>query len=177
MSLRPFRMLPLARAGAHAPRPATPAPLSRNSFHTSIARPRPTSPTTHHTPHTPHQSHPRGSGSSSSKKPSAHAVWYREIVPAMLPIFVISTTLFLSLSLARTYLSHSRSLTESEERIAQLEAQLTKLRLEQKRAAIREKRERERILPLVVERVLQRVGVVGGEEEEEEKQEEQPRLL
>lgn len=40
---------------------------------------------------------------------------------------------------------------------------------------IREKRERERMLPLVVERVLQRVGVVG--EDEVEKEEEQPRLL
>lgn len=93
----------------------------------------------------------------------------------MVPIFVISTTIFLSLSLLRTYLSHSKFLAESEAHIALLETQLAQLRLEQKKMRIREKRERERMLPLVVERVLQRVGVVG--EDEVEKEEEQPRLL
>ncbi|WVW82732.1 hypothetical protein I302_104743 [Kwoniella bestiolae CBS 10118] len=112
------------------------------------------------------------------KKPSPHMVWYREIVPAMIPIFLISTTLFLSLSLIRTHLSHSKSLSESNSKIEELEFQLSQLRMEQKRQRVREKRERERILPLVVERVLQRVGVVGGEDEGvEEEIKELPRLL
>ncbi|TYJ54186.1 hypothetical protein B9479_005197 [Cryptococcus floricola] len=101
-----------------------------------------------------------------NKPPNAHANWYREIVPAMLPIFVLSTTIFLSLSLLRTYLSHSYSLAQSETRISELELELQELRREQRRQRWREKRERERMLPMVVERVLQRVGVVGGEEEE-----------
>ncbi|WVF71866.1 hypothetical protein IAT40_006676 [Kwoniella sp. CBS 6097] len=129
---------------------------------------------------------PPRSGSGSGKKRSPHMVWYREIVPAMVPIFLISTTLFLSLSLIRTHLSHSKSLSESTNKIEELEAQLAQLRLEQRRARVREKKERERILPLVVERVLQRVGVVGGEEEGDqadeeddyvEEQKELPRLL
>lgn len=86
----------------------------------------------------------------------------------MIPIFVMSTGIFLALSLARTYLSNAKSLEESNERIAQLEIQLARLRAEAKRRQERERRERERILPFVVERVLQRVGAMGPEEEEEE---------
>ena len=96
----------------------------------------------------------------------------------MIPIILISTTLFLSLSLARTHLSHSLSLAQSAEEIAQLEDQLNRMRTEQRRARVREKRERERILPIVVERVLQRVGVVRGEEgEKEDVEREGERLL
>ena len=89
----------------------------------------------------------------------------------MIPILLISTTLFLSLSLARTHLSHALSLSQSAERIAQLESQLARMRRDQRRARERERRERERILPLVVERVLQRVGALAGESEEEDKDE------
>lgn len=91
---------------------------------------------------------------------------------AMIPIILLSTTLFLSLSLARTHLSHTLSLAQSTERIAQLEDQLSRMRLDQRRARVKEKRERERILPIVVERVLMRVGAMSkgvdreGEEEE-----------
>ncbi len=87
---------------------------------------------------------------------------------AMIPILLISTTLFLSLSLARTHLSHALSLSQSADRIAQLEDQLTRLRREQRRERLREKRERERILPIVVQKVMQRVGAMREEKEEEE---------
>ncbi|WRT67470.1 uncharacterized protein IL334_004442 [Kwoniella shivajii] len=189
MSFTPFRV-PLVR-----PRSLLPSSLSsslpRNqiasrSIHSSIPRPSnsTTKATSHPTqPHLQHANqHPHPAPSQKSgKKASPHMVWYREIVPAMIPIFLISTTLFLSLSLVRTHLSHSKSLAESDLRIEELETQLSQLRLEQKRQLVREKRERERILPLVVERVLQRVGVVGGDEDEEEKLQvevkEVPRLL
>lgn len=85
----------------------------------------------------------------------------------MLPIFVLSTVIFLALSLVRTHLSHSKSLEESNERIAQLESQLARLRNEAKRRQERERRERERILPIVVERVLQRVGAMEQEQEDD----------
>ncbi|WVQ76516.1 hypothetical protein IAR50_006186 [Cryptococcus sp. DSM 104548] len=140
-------------------------PLSlRRSLHSSAVRRSPTNGGNHHLSNHTQQAQRQ------HKPPNAHANWYREIVPAMLPIFVLSTTIFLSLSLLRTYLSHSYSLAESEIRISELEAELQELRREQRRQRWREKRERERMLPLVVERVLQRVGVVGGEEEEEEVQ-------
>lgn len=88
----------------------------------------------------------------------------------MLPVFLLSTTVFLSLSLVRTHLSHSLSLSESTERIAELEEQLAKVRKDQKKIRERERRERERILPLVVERVLQRVGAMSQGDEDVEVQ-------
>ena len=93
----------------------------------------------------------------------------------MIPILLVSTTLFLALSLLRTHLSHSLSLAQSSDRIAHLEDQLARMRFEQRRARLRDKRERERILPIVVERVLQRVGAMTGEDEKEKADEE--RLL
>lgn len=95
----------------------------------------------------------------------------------MIPILLISTTVFLSLSLVRTHLSHSLSLQQSSERIALLEEELLQLRRDQRRQIARERRERERILPMVVERVLQRVGVRGEDLEEEEEDKEEEKLL
>lgn len=95
----------------------------------------------------------------------------------MIPIFVLSTAIFLALSLIRTHLSHNKSLEESREKIEQLESQLARTRLELKRRQERERRERERMLPLVVERVLQRVGAMEVEQEEPEVEEEDVRLV
>ena len=86
----------------------------------------------------------------------------------MVPIILLSSTIFLSLTLLRTHLSHNLSLCESSARIAELESQLDRMRRNQRRAADRERKERERILPLVVERVLQRVGAMAEEDEGEE---------
>ncbi|WWC69132.1 uncharacterized protein I206_103068 [Kwoniella pini CBS 10737] len=159
---------------------------SRNSTSTHTS-------TTSHSNHTHNHQHINSQSTTTTipppnkngKKTSPHLVWYREIVPAMIPIFLISTTLFLSLSLIRLHLSHSKLLIESNEKIQELEIKLTKLKFEQKKQILREKKERERILPLIVERVLQRVGVVNVEEEEKEEgiyekneiQNELPRLL
>ncbi len=99
---------------------------------------------------------------------------------AMLPVFLLSTTVFLALSLIRTHLSHSKSLSESSERIAELENQLAKVRRDRRIQLAKERKERERILPMVVERVLQRVGAMRqGDEEaiEEEHLKEGERLL
>jgi hypothetical protein len=91
----------------------------------------------------------------------------------MIPILLLSTTIFLSLSLLRTHLSHARSLEESSARINELEVELDRLRRQQRRVIEKERRERERILPIVVEKVLQRVGAMQGSEEEEELKEAQ----
>jgi hypothetical protein len=93
----------------------------------------------------------------------------------MVPILLLSSTIFLSLTLLRTHLSHSLSLSESNARIAELETLLEQLRKRQARQRERERRERERILPMVVERVLQRVGAMS--EEEEEVEEDLPMLV
>ncbi|ODN73604.1 hypothetical protein L198_08292 [Cryptococcus wingfieldii CBS 7118] len=154
----------LARSLGLHPIPLRPLP-PRRPIHSSAITRSPTAGGNHQLSNHTQQ----GQRQHSHKPNNAHANWYREIVPAMLPIFVLSTTLFLSLSLLRTYLSHAYSLAQSETRISELEGELEELRREQRRQRWREKRERERMLPMVVERVLQRVGVVGGEEEEEER--------
>ncbi|KAK6903280.1 hypothetical protein I203_108545 [Kwoniella mangroviensis CBS 8507] len=172
---RPTTSMPISRI------PQSISRISNRSIHYTFPRSTSnttTSSTTHHAHVNQHAHQHASQAPRNGKKPSPHMVWYRDIVPAMIPIFLISTTLFLSLSLIRTHLSHSKSLSESNSKIQELESQLSQLRLEQKRQRVREKRERERILPLVVERVLQRVGVVGGEEDEEvEEVKELPRLL
>ena len=86
----------------------------------------------------------------------------------MLPIVLLSTTIFLSLSLLRTHLSHERSLSEADAQIADLTAELERLRRVAGRRIERERKERERLLPIVVQRVLERVGAYGTEEEPEE---------
>ncbi|RSH93798.1 hypothetical protein EHS25_006446 [Saitozyma podzolica] len=112
-----------------------------------------------------------GQGSSSSaKRPTPTMVWYREIVPAMVPILLLSTTIFLSLSLLRTHLSHAKSLEESSARIAELEGELDRVKRQQRRAIERERKQRERILPIVVEKVLQKVGAMQGSEHEEDEE-------
>jgi len=93
----------------------------------------------------------------------------------MVPILLLSSTIFLSLTLLRTHLSHSHSLAESSTRIAELENQLDSLRKRQVRQREKDRKERERILPMVVERVLQKVGAMS--EEEEEADDEQPLLV
>ncbi|BEJ02427.1 hypothetical protein CcaverHIS631_0702220 [Cutaneotrichosporon cavernicola] len=113
-----------------------------------------------------------GSSGDGKKKNPHYGLWYGELFPgAMMPIFLLATAIFLSLSLLRTHLSNNRALVESAERIQQLEIQLARLRAEAKRRQERARRERERILPIVVERVLQRVGAMNPEEEVEVEEE------
>lgn len=93
----------------------------------------------------------------------------------MIPVLLLSTTLFLLLSLLRTHLSHERQLSDASVLISSLEKELFDLRREAraaKRRAERERRERERMLPLVVERVLQRVGARAGDDEEGDEEDE-----
>lgn len=136
---------------------------------------------------------PAGAAGAAAKKKSGHLIWYREIVPgkfsftirenrknanmiAMLPILLLSTTLFLLLSLSRTHLSSERRLAESQSQITALETQLSDLRQDAKRRLAKEVKERERMLPLVVERVLTKVGAMrSGEAEENLEKEEESR--
>lgn len=94
----------------------------------------------------------------------------------MLPILLLSTTLFLLLALSRTHLSSERRLLESQSQIMALENQLAELRTDARRRLDKERKERERMLPLVVERVLTKVGAMrGGVAEEEEMEREEMR--
>ncbi|KAJ9099368.1 hypothetical protein QFC20_005721 [Naganishia adeliensis] len=65
--------------------------------------------------------------------PSRHMVWYREIVPATLPVLFLGTGIFFTLTLIQTHLSHSKSLEDSGRRISALEDELGELRRDQRR--------------------------------------------
>jgi hypothetical protein len=95
----------------------------------------------------------------------------------MIPPLLLSLTIFLSLSLLRLHLSHQLSLSEQSAQINLLEQELERLRTQAVRRGEREKRERERMLPVVVGKVLQRVGVLNRERDEEEELEEEEGLL
>jgi len=95
----------------------------------------------------------------------------------MIPPLLLSLTIFLSLSLLRLHLSHQLSLSEQHAQIELLEAELERLRNQAVRRGEREKRERERMLPVVVGKVLQRVGVLNRERDDEEEEVEEERML
>ncbi|RSH79548.1 hypothetical protein EHS25_007979 [Saitozyma podzolica] len=61
-------------------------------------------------------------------------------------------------------------LEESSARIAELEGELDRVKRQQRRAIERERKQRERILPIVVEKVLQKVGAMQGSEHEEDEE-------
>ncbi|RXK35836.1 hypothetical protein M231_06884 [Tremella mesenterica] len=99
-----------------------------------------------------------GGGGGVRKRKNGHLVWYREIVPAMLPVLLLASTIFLSLSLFQAHLSSQKSSRETSEIISILEAQIEKLRVERKERREKERKERERVIPFIVERVLNKVG-------------------
>ncbi|KAJ9113031.1 hypothetical protein QFC22_006127 [Naganishia vaughanmartiniae] len=90
--------------------------------------------------------------------PSRHMVWYREIVPATVPVIILGTgkrlppsqpthtvqiltttfsqACFFTLTLLQTHLSHSRSLSDSSARITRLEEELADLREKHSRQAV-----------------------------------------
>jgi len=64
---------------------------------------------------------------SATKQPSKHLTFYREIVPAMIPIFVLGSAIYVSLHLARNYLSHEKYVQDAEAEIAHLRQQVEAL--------------------------------------------------
>ncbi|ESK97586.1 hypothetical protein Moror_17586 [Moniliophthora roreri MCA 2997] len=66
--------------------------------------------------------------SADTEKPrSAHAQWYTDIVPAMIPIFLLGSAVYLGLQLAQTRLSHEKYIHEAKQRVDHLEAQIQAL--------------------------------------------------
>jgi len=64
---------------------------------------------------------------SAMKKPSKHLIFYREIIPAMIPIFILGSAVYMSLQLTRNYLSHEKYVQEAEAEIASLKQQVEAL--------------------------------------------------
>ncbi|KAF8313440.1 hypothetical protein DL93DRAFT_2081146 [Clavulina sp. PMI_390] len=68
-------------------------------------------------------------------QPNAHKQFYREFVPAMIPIFLLGSAVYMSLTLTREYLSYEKYASEAQARINELENELQELRIAQERAA------------------------------------------
>jgi len=60
---------------------------------------------------------------------SRHAQWYSDIVPGMIPIALIGSTVYVALQLVRTNLSHERYLEEARAKVKALEERLNGLEM------------------------------------------------
>jgi len=67
-------------------------------------------------------------GKTEPSRPSGHLVFYRELVPAMIPIFILGSAVYIALHLTQTYLAHDKYVLEARGHIAELENELEKLR-------------------------------------------------
>lgn len=59
-----------------------------------------------------------------SQPPNPHAAYYSELLPAMIPIFLIGSAVYLSLQLLHSSLAHEQASDKAHERIAELEAEI-----------------------------------------------------
>ncbi|KAJ3575164.1 hypothetical protein NP233_g1267 [Leucocoprinus birnbaumii] len=59
---------------------------------------------------------------------SRHAQWYSDIAPAMIPVFLLGTAVYLGLELTQLKLAHEKYMDESTRRIEELEAEVASLR-------------------------------------------------
>ncbi|KAF9469054.1 hypothetical protein BDZ94DRAFT_1245259 [Collybia nuda] len=55
---------------------------------------------------------------------SAHAQWYADVVPAMIPIFLLGSAVYLGLQLTQVKLSHEKHMEEAMARVKVLEAEV-----------------------------------------------------
>jgi len=59
---------------------------------------------------------------------SAHAQWYADVVPAMIPVALLGSAVYLGLSLAQGGLAHEKYLEETRAHVKDLEAEVAALR-------------------------------------------------
>ncbi|KDQ64800.1 hypothetical protein JAAARDRAFT_52731 [Jaapia argillacea MUCL 33604] len=71
----------------------------------------------------------RGYASKSGEK-SAHALWYEDVVPGMIPIAILGSAVYMGLQLLQTNLSHEKYLEEARARVKALEAEVDALQKE-----------------------------------------------
>jgi len=64
----------------------------------------------------------------SAPVPSRHLIWYRDFVPAIIPLILLGSCIYIGLQLAQSYLAHEKYLDGAHARIAELEGQLDELR-------------------------------------------------
>ncbi|KAF8222711.1 hypothetical protein L208DRAFT_1412901 [Tricholoma matsutake] len=73
---------------------------------------------------------PRWRSYGTSNPRSPHAQWYADIVPAMIPIFLLGSAVYLGLQLAQQKLSHEKYIEEASQHVKTLEAEVEALQAE-----------------------------------------------
>ncbi|KAJ3883136.1 hypothetical protein F5051DRAFT_392095 [Lentinula edodes] len=61
---------------------------------------------------------------STQKPKSPHAQWYSDVLPSMVPIFLLGSAVYLGLQLAQTRLFHEKYMVEARERVETLESEI-----------------------------------------------------
>ncbi|KAH9978042.1 hypothetical protein BGW80DRAFT_1285522 [Lactifluus volemus] len=68
----------------------------------------------------------------SSHRPSRHAQFYSNLVPAMIPVALLGSAVYMGLQLLQTHLLHEKYLDEARARVEQLERDIDTLILERR---------------------------------------------
>ncbi|KAI0301791.1 hypothetical protein B0F90DRAFT_1816694 [Multifurca ochricompacta] len=61
-----------------------------------------------------------------------HAQFYSDLVPAMIPVALLGSAVYMGLQLLQTYLSHEKYLDEARARVEELEREIDALLLERR---------------------------------------------
>ncbi|KAF7433233.1 hypothetical protein PC9H_005183 [Pleurotus ostreatus] len=67
-----------------------------------------------------------------TKTKSAHAQWYADVVPAMIPVALLGSAVYLALQLVQVNLAHEKHLDEAKARLSELETEVNALREERR---------------------------------------------
>jgi len=73
---------------------------------------------------------------SESSEKSAHAQWYSDLLPGMLPVALLGSAVYLGLQLTREILVHEKYLDEARARVKELEVDVAKLRAEKQNTVV-----------------------------------------
>jgi len=61
-----------------------------------------------------------------------HAQWYADTVPAMIPVALLGSVIYLSLQLAQSHLAHEKYLDVATARVLELEAEVDALQIKRR---------------------------------------------
>ncbi|KAI9466765.1 hypothetical protein BJY52DRAFT_1111116 [Lactarius psammicola] len=80
-------------------------------------------------------------GDSGSHEPSRHAQFYSDLLPAMVPVALLGSAVYMGLQLLQTYLAHEKYLDDARARVQELEREIDALVLERRNTSFTPARE------------------------------------
>ncbi|TFK56084.1 hypothetical protein OE88DRAFT_1652680 [Heliocybe sulcata] len=75
----------------------------------------------------------RSYSTKNASEKSPHAQWYSDIVPGMIPVAILGSTIYMGLRLWREQLAHEKHMEEARARVKELEAEVEALWEERRR--------------------------------------------